>query len=444
VARHIRNPKIESRAARAKLRPSGRPTYFDLGGKLHLGYRRGKGAGRWVMRVYIGGEKYVTDTIAEADDLADANGVTVLNFGQAQDRARARMKALDDEARIKSLGSVVTVGDAINDYLAMRLMREAPHGARSKLTKHLLGADKALSGKPLAALTADDLTKWRRRLGEQMAEASVRRVCNDFKACLNSAGRRLRNTLPPTFRDTVRDGLAFPRGSTAASERKPQVLTDADVRRLIDAAREIDSAEGWGGDLYRMVLTLAATGARFSQIARVRVVDLQVEQQRLMAPTSRKGSGAKRAPIAIQLGDDVVETLRLATVGRIGTEPLLLRPRWRREPGQKLGVLKIYTRGPWRAAGELTIAWRRIVERAGLPKEVVPYALRHSSVVRGLREGLPTRLVAATHDTSSAMIEKHYAAFISDALSELSRRAIVQLVTPPATPFPHLYKGGPG
>jgi hypothetical protein len=43
------------------------------------------------------------------------------------------------------------------------------------------------------------------------------------------------------------------------------------------------------------------------------------------------------------------------------------------------------------------------------------YALRHSSIVRGLKANLPIRLVAALHDTSVEMIEKHYSAFIVDA-----------------------------
>ena len=43
-----------------------------------------------------------------------------------------------------------------------------------------------------------------------------------------------------------------------------------------------------------MILVLAATGARFSQVQRLRVVDLQIERQRLMMPTSKKGSGESR------------------------------------------------------------------------------------------------------------------------------------------------------
>jgi hypothetical protein len=37
------------------------------------------------------------------------------------------------------------------------------------------------------------------------------------------------------------------------------------------------------------------------------------------------------------------------------------------------------------------------------------------------------RLVAAAHDTSMAMIEKHYGAFIVDATEDLLRRAMVPM-----------------
>ena len=64
-----------------------------------------------------------------------------------------------------------------------------------------------------------------------------------------------------------------------------------------------------------------------------------------------------------------------------------------------------------------------------LPKDVVPYALRHSSIVRQLRAGLPVRLVAALHDTSSAIIERHYAAAIVDALDDVAAGAVIPLVS---------------
>ena len=60
--------------------------------------------------------------------------------------------------------------------------------------------------------------------------------------------------------------------------------------------------------------------------------------------------------------------------------------------------------------------------------EVIPYALRHSSIVRGIRANLPIRLVAALHDTSTAMVERHYSKWITSGLEELARSAVVPLV----------------
>jgi site-specific recombinase XerD len=71
--------------------------------------------------------------------------------------------------------------------------------------------------------------------------------------------------------------------------------------------------------------------------------------------------------------------------------------------------------------------WEAIVTKAGLDNQTVPYSLRHTSIVRGLRVGLPARLVAALHDTSVGMIEKHYAAYVVDAMNDLAARAVLEL-----------------
>jgi hypothetical protein len=59
---------------------------------------------------------------------------------------------------------------------------------------------------------------------------------------------------------------------------------------------------------------------------------------------------------------------------------------------------------------------------------VIPYAFRHSSIVRGLRKGLPIQQVAKLHNTSVKMIERHYAKYIATALEDLARAAVVPLV----------------
>ena len=85
-------------------------------------------------------------------------------------------------------------------------------------------------------------------------------------------------------------------------------------------------------------------------------------------------------------------------------------------------------RAPWTLAVLMQRGWPKALALTGVPY-VEAYALRHSSIVRQMREGLPVRVVAGLHDTSTAMIERHYSAHILDMADELARRAITPLVS---------------
>jgi integrase len=433
MARHVRNSRLDSRTSREKLKPSGKPVYCGLGNKLHLGYRKGKsGGGKWVLRRYLGDEKYVTETIAEADDLAYADGVRVLDYRQAQDAVRKRMEAVAEEERIASFGPPLTVAGAIESYVEMREARCAQYGggpkrdAFNRLSKHVL-ADGKLAETPLAALTVDRLATWRERAGE--------RTVHDFKASLNAAARRHRDKLPPSLRDVIRDGLASARAAPPAA-REAQALPDADVRRLVAAAWKVDEENGWRGDLGRLVVALAATGARFSQLVRMHVSDVQAREKRLMIPTSRKGAGGKSlSHIGVPVSADVLAALAPAVAGRMGHEPLFLRPRWRPVAGE-IGLWeRADERVPWVSSHELQRPWRLIVAKAAMAAGTVPYCLRHSSVVRMLRQGLPVQLVARVHDTSALMLEKNYALHIASALDDLVAGAAISLSPATVTPI---------
>jgi integrase len=424
--------KIGSREQRKKLAMSGKPHLEPFERGFDLGYRKGRRGGSWVIRRYLGRRDlgYTFETIGRADD--DPAEPRALDYEAARAFARDRIRTLAEEARVASHGPVITVQKAIDEYVAARDARElasrqtaeAVKGlkkdARSRL-KHVLANEK-LAAKPLSSLTTDDLTTWRESL--RMEAASVQRVVNDFKAALNAAAKRYRGQLPPTIRDAIKDGLATVNAS-APIAREAQVLPDADVRRLIAGAWAVDADGVWNGDLGRLVLVLAATGARFSQVIRMTVGDVQPAQGRLMVPTSRKGRGTKRqSHTGVRVGADVLAALAPVTAGRKGSDPLFLRPHMRQVGPAKW---EVDGRAHWFSSAELIRPWAAIIARAGLAAGTVPYALRHSSIVRGLRAGLPTRLVAATHDTSVGMIEAHYSAFVVDALDELAARAIVPL-----------------
>jgi hypothetical protein len=132
-----------------------------------------------------------------------------------------------------------------------------------------------------------------------------------------------------------------------------------------------------------------------------------------MMPSARKGRGQKRvtrAPVPIPQG--LATRLREASAGQPFDAPLLTRP----------------SGGPWRAADHRR-PFRDAVRAAGLdPSVVTIYALRHTSIVRQLLAGVPTRIVAQHHDTSVVMLERTYSRNIGDHSDAIVRRALLDLV----------------
>ncbi|WP_378947812.1 tyrosine-type recombinase/integrase [Mesorhizobium sp. ANAO-SY3R2] len=401
---------------------------------VHLGYRRGKRAGRWLVRWRLPDGRYKQDGLGAADDGISADGVETLNFEQAKTKAARHVEQERQKQRDAGKEPIPTVRQAIETYAAIRKARAEkqdggrPDDAQGRLALHVLSH--AIADRRLDVLSDEDLSDWREGLPGKLATSTVRRIVNDLRAALNGIPAKVLKRLPATYLTTVKLGLKAGDAEPTAA-RDGAALPDADVRRIIDAARAIDDTEEWSGDLFRLVVVLAATGARFSQVRRLQVGDVQPEQSRLMVPTSRKGRGQKRAThIGMRVGADVIEALRPAIAGRRPADPLL--ERWRhRQESQGRGEPATWvpdSRAAWKSSAELTRPWAAIVERAGLPTDTVPYALRHSSIVRGLRAALPVRLVAQLHDTSDKMIERHYASAIVNALDDLTAAAVVPLV----------------
>ncbi|UDL87992.1 integrase [Mesorhizobium sp. PAMC28654] len=433
MAKTLTEAALTTRNARAGL-PEG-VHWRGLSPDVHLGYRKQRRGGRWLVRWYQGDQKYKQETLGTADDgKLGADGVSCLTFEQAKTVASRHVstKRADDLAAAD--GPAPTVQLAIDSYLVTQEARElardgekASRGdARLRLTRHVLSTK--LAEKALHSLKEGDLSKWRDGLDGELAQTTVRRIVNDLKAALNAATTKHRARLPAEIPLIIKNGLATSHAETPTARDKA-ALPDGDIRRIIAAAKVVDDRDDWNGDLLRMVVVLSATGARFSQVRRMAVGDVQ--QSRLMVPTSRKGRGVKKAShIAVRVGTDIITALRPATAGRRAGDTLLERWRHKQDKSQEKAPWIRDRRGPWLNATELSRPWADIVAPAELPADTVPYALRHSSIVRQLRNGLPVRLVAALHDTSTRMIETHYSSAIIDALDELSAGAVVALMPP--------------
>jgi integrase len=434
MARRVRDSKLETRSARDRLKLAAYHHRSLVPGQLSLGYRRAKKGqpGTWSRRVYTGTDSngighYVTTQLGLADDFEDADGERILNFGQAQLRAQGKPAS----------AGTITVRQVVTAYIAERDARESRRQGRPKrsdahrLEYHVIGrakkgnraaiAPSKLADVALSSLDEDLLQAWR--------AGKDRRTINDLKAALNGGYARYRKQLDPSLPGIIRHGLRSngqEDDETPTNIRENQILSDAQVTKLLRATKEIDAEQGWDGDLYRLVVVLAATGTRFSQAARLLVGDVQIDRRRLLVPFSRKGKGKSGGHTPVPVTADVIDALLPAITGRPPDARLLEWTRDKRVPGG-WGRAE---RGPWYSSASFDHAWAAIREHAKMNK-VIPYALRHSSIVRMLRSNIPIRLTASLHDTSVKMVELHYSRFIVDSLEDLAAAALVKLLPAP-------------
>ncbi|HWU95778.1 MAG TPA: integrase, partial [Sphingomonas sp.] len=295
----------------------------------HVGYFKGKLTGSWAARYHCPEQaKYVRAIIGEADDLREADGAVVLDFKQAVDKALKWVEFQKQGGNAES-NPDLTVAEAVDAYIAVRdarlssrAGRELKSGASSNLTRYVL-KDRKLPAKKLCALTEADLRSWQSRITRRKP-SSLQRLVNDFKAALNAAFETHRRVLPGDLPTVIKFGLKVdvPEILTSAA-RDNQILTDDEVRAIVAAAMAIDE------DFGRLVVLLAATGARFSQIARMTVGDVQAEQGRLMVPQSFKGRKRVLAHIRTPVGADTLGVLAPVVEGRAASAPLL--EHWRHQ-----------------------------------------------------------------------------------------------------------------
>jgi integrase len=395
MARTVRNQKIDTPSARARL---GTGKYWiSIAPGCAFGYRKQAKGSVWAAKLVKGKLRRET-TVGPTDDVLPADGKLALSFAQGQERARAWfVEAERDEA--EATDPPLTLSATLDQYEADLKTRGGDASNVGRVRSHMLAA---LADKPVADLTEGELRRWRDKLAQTLAASSVNRTTTVLKAALNLAAnldKRIASRRPWEI------GLATLPG---ADHSRNVMLADDVVRGLIAAAYE--QSEPFG----LLVEVAAVTGARYSQIARLECRDLQDgPAPRLMMPASHKGKGTKvvaRRPVPIGAG--LAARLAVAAKDRPATEPLLTKLSG--EPWKKSD----HSRPFKRVVKQCGLAdWKAL----GLADEVTIYALRHSSIVRAIKANVPIRIIAVSHDTSVAMIERHYSAEIADFADEIAR-----------------------
>jgi integrase len=397
MPRQVREVNLSTREARKRLGVAKKPYFRSLDEGLHLGYRQSHAGSAWVLRWYKGDGVYVIENLdGRPDDVLQADGATVLNWSQAQAKAREQFQRLQrianglDEA---PQSGPFTVKDALADYMAAYQRKGGKAADRMQW---------AIDALILPALGDVSVSKLSRRRIEQWHEGIA-----------NTAPRlRTKPGAVQKFR-TVEDGPEAVRRRRSSANRVLTILKAAlnlahqerkvgsdDAWRSVKAFREADSARvrylnddearrvvnGSTPEFRPLVQAALLTGCRYGELVALKVADFNRDAGTIHIRVSKSGK-----PRHVALTDEGCQFFDGATAGR---------------PGNAL----VFTKGdgtPWGTSHQQR-PFKAACEVAKV-EALTFHELRHSYASRLVMAGAPLAVVAAQLGHSDTrMVEKHY------------------------------------
>ena len=402
MPRIVRDAALENRSGRSRLKVAQEPYFRLIEPGLFLGYRKlSSGPGKWITRRYRGDGSYAKENLRTADgaliiadDFAEADGVSVLTFAQAQ--AAARMKPGQSSGPY-------TVANACADYLN-RLRSDgrsdrAIRDAQYRIDRIIEDLGKVKT----SALTSDRLKNWRNSLvgvvkndDERRAKrATANRTWTTLRAALNLAfeNRKIENDL------AWRSVKPF-KGVDVARVR---YLTVEECQRLINACDQ---------DFRSLVMAALQTGCRYGELTRLTVNDYNPDANTLTIGQSKSGKSRH-----VVLTEEGVELFRQVCAGRAGSDLIL-----RRDDGEPFG--KSHQIRPMNEA----------CDRAHIKPHISFHILRHTWASLAAMNGMPLMVVAKNlGHADTRMVEKHYGHLAPSYVAEAIRAGAPRFGTAPSS-----------
>ena len=435
MARTLQDAKLDTRAARLRLKKRREPHWRSISEGLAVGYRRGAKGGTWIARHYSAEHGRRFHSIGTADDIADADDEHVLSFDQAQGRARNWFAELARRDRGLIRSGPYTVMDCLTEYLTwFEGHRKSGVDTRSRIEAHI--APK-LGEIQCARLTTAEIQKWLRDLANSPARVRSKRDAKKPNV------RVLDKTDPDAVRArraSANRTLTVLKAALNRAWREGGRIASDDAWRRVDPFEEADSARvvyltiaeaqrllnGCAPDFRRLAQGALASGARYGELAKLRASDFNPDSGTLHVRTSKSGKGRH-----IVLNDEGIAFFRQLTAGRAGNE-LTFQNEGRlsramekeRKKLQKAGTpsdsVTVDDKGEWRAS-EQARPMIEAVERAKIKQAVSFHTLRHTWASLAVMNGMPLMVVARNlGHKDTRMVEKHYGhlapSYIADAI----------------------------
>ncbi|MBZ4192732.1 MAG: site-specific integrase [Candidatus Contendobacter sp.] len=407
MAKTVRDTRLDTRAARARLSACGKPYWRSIDPGTHLGYRKGKTGGKWLVRWYAGDGRYQEEGIGPADDAADPDGIGILSFAQAQAKARQRAARFAQNAAglIPDLEKY-TVADALQAYLLwMEQHRKSAADARNRAEAFILPT---LGTIPINRLTPARIRAWLTTLASQpprmrtrpgqaqryretdhdpdaarKRKATVNRILTTLKAALNLAWREGLATDDSAWRKVK----PFPQADAA----RLRYLTINECQRLMNASP---------GDLRNLVQAALATGCRHGELAALVIADFNPISGTVHIRQAKSGHGRH-----VVLTEEGIDLFNRLAIGR-PADALLL------SPGADLSWTHNRNQRPLRQA----------CQNARIDPPISFHVLRHSYASLAVMAGMPLLVLAQNlGHRDTRMIEKHYGHLAPSYVAEAIR-----------------------
>jgi integrase len=382
MARRVRDSNLDNRASRSELKVQGRPHWRMIDRGCHLGYRKLKGkSGTWVSRIYTGHQKYEIGRIGVADDSADADGVAILSFSQAQTKVRERMVQIAHAAN--GVVGPITVRACLDLYIKEREHNgRDPSDARGRAKRHILPT---LGDVEVSALTPEHLREWISGLAKGIKpirdDKDPAEVARARRSSANRTWSVLRAALNHAFREgkVEVDQWRRVRPLARATSARVAFLTVAEAQRLVNAADP---------EFKPMIKCALSTGMRYGELCRLVVSDFNPDNGSVHVRRSKSGKDRH-----IHLTDEAVELFSELCAGKSGGELILHHA----------------DGSPWRSSNQQR-HMLQAVKIARISPPISIHGLRHTYASLAVMAGTPLMVVAkALGHADTQMVQKHYA-----------------------------------
>jgi integrase len=415
MARTVRNQKLDTRSARAKL-PIKKSGYWVTVTKgCSVGYRKGTRGGVWLAKIVRPGFRRET-TLGSADDVLDADGSAALDFGQAQEKARKWLSAASREAQgVGPASGPYSVAQALADYLADFEQRGGKSVADARTRIDALVRPK-LGDDVVANLTAKRIRDWhhglakaapRLRTGKAAAKRKVREIDPgdpDAMRRRRATANRVLHILKAALNHAFREGHV----STDEAWRRVTPFREADAPkvRYLDARQAKRLVNGTDHEFRPLVQAALLTGCRYGELTALRAGDFDASAATVSVRAAKSGK-----PRQVVLTDEGVDLFRTHSAGKQGDALMFAR-------SDGLAWGKSHQHRRLRAA----CVHAKITPAASF------HILRHTYATALLRAGVPMPVIAANlGHGDTRMTERHYAHLAPNYVSIAIRASMPNL-----------------